>query len=96
VLEMLDGELEGEPARTHLLGAGDTDKALTTTASGFWLPERRLLEQVEEGDVLGRVYDLAGTVLEEVRAPSAGCVVMRKLIPTVHAGKVVCMLTGYE
>lgn len=92
VLGMLDGELEGAPSQYYLIGNGDVDDAIAVTQSGYFVPERRLLEWVEPGDVLGTVFDLAGNVLEEVRAPTAGYVVMRQLLPTVHAGKVVFML----
>ena len=97
VLEMLDGELEGAPAKHYLYGSGDVDSSIAVTRSGYFGPDRKLMDRVEAGEVLGRVYDLAGNVLEEVKAPSAGIVGLRQLLPTVHAGRVVFMLaTPYE
>ena len=92
VLGMLGGELEGEPSRYYLYGSGDADEGIAVTQSGYWIPEKKLLDRVEAGDVLGTVYDLAGNVLEELRAPSVGYVGYRKLLPTIHAGDVVFML----
>jgi predicted deacylase len=92
VVGMLDGDLEGQPSRHYLFGSGNTDAAITVTRSGYFLPERKLLDWVENGDLLGSVYDLAGNVLEELRAPTAGFVGLRQLLPTVNAGQVVFML----
>ncbi len=92
VMHMLEGELEGEPSPFYLHGPGNTDVALSVTTSGFFIPECELLEWVEAGDVLGRVYDLAGNVLEEIQAPVAGYIGLRRLLPTIHAGQTVFML----
>jgi len=97
VVGMLGGDLEGEPSRYYLFGSGNTDVAISVTRSGYFLPERKLLDWVEAGDLLGTVYDLAGNVLEEIQSPTAGYVGLRQLLPTVYAGKVVFMLGGkYE
>jgi predicted deacylase len=93
LLGMLAGPLEGERSQYYLCGAGDTDDAIAATVGGFFIPERKLLEWVQAGDVLGKTYDLAGNVLETLRAPSAGYVVMRQLLPTVHAGSIVFMIS---
>ncbi len=92
VVGMLAGDLEGEPSRYFLLGSGNTDAAISVTKSGFFLPQRKLLDWVEAGDLLGTVHDLAGYVLEEIRAPTCGYVGLRQLLPTVNAGQVVFML----
>ncbi len=93
VLGMLDGELEGEPSRYHLSGSSDLESmGARTTKSGYFVPGPGLLDWVETGNLLGTICDLAGNVLEEVRAPTSGYVVMRRLLPTVHAGQVVYTL----
>jgi predicted deacylase len=91
---LLDGDLEGEPSRFHLFGSGNTDVAIAVTKSGYFLPEAELLDWVEVDDLLGTVYDLAGNVLEEIRARAAGYVGLRRLLPTVDVGQVVFMLGG--
>jgi len=91
-LGMLDGELEGEPSPYYFCGVGNTDTALPVSRSGYFIPAVELLEWVEANDLLGAVYDLAGNVLEEIRAPSAGYVGLRQLLPTINAGDTVFML----
>ena len=86
--------MEGEPSRYCFFGSGNVDVAIAVTKSGYFLPEQELLDWVEVGDLLGTVYDLAGNVLEEIRAPIAGYVGLRQLLPTVNAGKVVFLLGG--
>lgn len=92
VVGMLGGDLEGTPSPHYLHGPGNTDVSLPVTKSGFFIPDCELLDCVEAGDVLGRVYDLAGNVLEEILAPTAGYIGLRQLLPTVHAGQFVFML----
>jgi len=92
LLGMIGGEMEAQPSQYYLYGEGDTDDAIAATKSGYFLAERQLLEWVQPGDVLAKVYDLAGNVLEELRSPAAGYLVMRQLLPTVHAGSIVLML----
>ena len=92
VLEMLEGSLEGEPSRYRWCADWNEVVAITVTKSGFFIPDKELYDPVETGDLLGRVYDLAGNVLEELRAPSAGYVGVRRLLPTAHAGNSAFML----
>lgn len=95
VLGMLDGDLEGESSRYYLAGSSDLESmGARATRSGYFVPGPGLLDWVEAGDLLGTVFDLAGNVLEEVRAPTSAYVVMRRLLPTVHAGQVVYTLAG--
>jgi predicted deacylase len=91
-LGMLEGALEGSPSPYYFRGVGNTDTALPVSQSGYFIPRAELLEWVEQGDLLGAVYDLAGNVLEEVRAPTAGYVGLRQLLPTINAGDTVFML----
>jgi predicted deacylase len=93
-LGMMEGELEGEPSPYYLCGVGNTDTALSVSRSGYFIPTVDLLNWVEEGDLLGTVYDLAGNVLEEIHSPSAGYVGLRQLLPTINAGDTVFMLAG--
>ncbi len=88
----LGGEMEGERSAIYLYGNGDTDDAITATKSGFFLAERPLMAWVQPGELLAKIYDLAGNVLEELRSPAAAYLVMRQLLPTVHAGSVCLML----
>ena len=93
VLGMLQGDLEGPPAEHYLYGNPERSM-ITARTSGYFLLARELLDWVEEGDLLATVLDLTGEVLEEVRATTAGYVVLRRLVPTVHAGDLLFFLTG--
>ena len=46
------------------------------------------------GDLLGRIVDLAGNVVEELQAPEDGSIVMRRLVPNVYGGQPVFLLAG--
>ena len=92
VLGMLDGEIEGEPARYYWCADWNEEVAICATRSGFFIPDCELYDPVVAGEVLGRVYDLTGAVLEELLAPSDGYVGVRRLLPTIHAGDSAFML----
>ena len=85
VLDMLDGELEGEPSQC-LYDEGNPALNLKASVGGFFVPECQVLDKVQAGDLLGVTYDFAGAVLEEFRAPEDGYVFIRRWSPTIHAG----------
>jgi predicted deacylase len=92
-LGMLDGAAPiTEPLR-ELAGEGDTDRSLAAPVSGFLRSLVEVLDEVEEGDVLGVVEDLAGVTLAEIRAPSRGTVIVRRFSPPVNAGDSAFLLT---
>jgi uncharacterized protein len=94
LLGMLDGAMEGERSPYYLCGNGDSDDTIKASTSGYFLPQRELLDWVEPGDLLGIVCDLAGNVLEELRSPNAAYLICRQLLPTVHAGSNVLTISG--
>ena len=53
-----------------------------------------MLDRVERGDVLGRVLAPDGSVVEEVRSPMDGVVIMMRMSPSVMPGTNVFMVTG--
>jgi predicted deacylase len=65
---------------------------LLAPASGMWVgnPELPFEEPVDEGTVLGRVYDLYGDVRGEVRAPGDGVVFGLRSRPAVLEGEWCC------
>ena len=94
VLGMLDGELEGEPAEYYWGADWNEDVAISATQNGFFIPDCELYQEVSAGQVLGRVYDLTGNVLEALRSPAAGFIGVRRLLPTIWAGETAFMLGG--
>ncbi len=81
-----------EPLR-ELAGDGDTDKSLSAPVGGFLRSCVDLLDEVEEGDLLGVIEDLAGVTIAEIRAPSRGTVIVHRFSPSVNAGDNAFLLT---
>ncbi len=94
VMGILPGAVEaGEPTH-HLSGTGDVDGSLTASAAGYLVRDVEALDRVERGDVLGRVLAPDGSVVEEVRSPMDGVVIMMRMSPPVTPGTNVFMVTG--
>ena len=93
---MLEGtpELTGQPIL--LRGGGNLDLAITADVSGYLRSAVELLDEVESGDTLGTVYDVYGSPVQEIRAPHAGKVVMRRETPVIFIGEMVYALTSAE
>jgi predicted deacylase len=93
IMGMLEGDLEGSPARHYLYGNPETTM-VTARTSGFLVLQRELLDWVEEDQLLATILDLTGEVVEEVRATTRGYVLLRQLVPTVQAGDLLFYLVG--
>jgi predicted deacylase len=92
------GMIHSEPQRRelqhYLIGQGDTDLPMHVKNSGYYHTFFNLLDYVEQGQVIGVVYNEVGDILEEVRAPSTGRIVLQRARPMVMAGEGVGMITG--
>jgi uncharacterized protein len=82
-LEMLPGE--PEPAHPALRSVGSF-VWLYATAGGWWDAAAPAGTEADEGDVLGRVRNLWGDELEEIRAPAPGVVLFVTTSPAVDDG----------
>jgi predicted deacylase len=91
---MLPGQPSGRPASYHLLGAGNTDDPIRVTTSGYFVSDVALLEQVRAGQVIGRVLDFAGEMIEAIHARWPGRAVMIRGLPMIHAGEGAFLITG--
>jgi predicted deacylase len=74
------------PPRMRLRSSGDVDLALAVTHGGILLEGVALLQAVRSGDTLGRVIDDRGQVLETLRAPADGVVIMARRTARVCPG----------
>jgi predicted deacylase len=75
-----------KPAR-RIISGGDVDKDLQAASrAGLFIPAVKHSEKVAKGQLLGRIIDIAGTVLEEIRSPHEGWVVVLKRRPHVKPG----------
>ncbi len=84
------------PPTYYLSGNGNIDLMPTFSTSGLFRPSVRVLQSVRENDVIGRVFDLDGTVLEEIRTPEAGRIVFLRAVPAVSPGEYVFLVTPEE
>jgi len=91
-LGVVPGTAPERPEPLVVRGGGDLDFAVRTGCSGFLISDAALLDRVDAGDRLGTVFNLMGEPVEEVRAPRAGYVMMRRETPMVRAGDMVYAL----
>jgi hypothetical protein len=83
-LHMIEGRPEGLPAEWILLEMGPEGEMMFSNCGGFFLPEVSLSAEVRRGEVMGRIFDLLGDVVEEVRAPHDGLVASYRTYPQVN------------
>lgn len=93
-LGMLPGEPVLQPVRRHLFGSGNLDRPVLAGASGYFIADVELLEEVEAGQPLARILGAYGEVLEVLHAPRSGCVGMLRGLPMIHAGDGAALVTG--
>jgi predicted deacylase len=81
------GMIEGQP----VVWAGQPvrlERGVIVLSEAGGVFERAVMvgDQVEEGDLLGRVFDFDGSLLEEIRAPAAGVMLTVIAAPAIRAG----------
>lgn len=79
----------GPPAKPaqRVTSGGDVEKDLLTAGhAGLFIHAARQAEKVRQGQLLGRIIDIAGTVLEELHSPFDGWVMVLKRRPHVQPG----------
>jgi predicted deacylase len=78
----------------HLFGDGNTDEGLTASHRGFCIPTVETMQDVRQGEELGRICNLLGETLQTFRAPCDGIVVMVRKYPIVEPGEPLFLITG--
>lgn len=81
------GMLEGAPARpgqSVLCGRG---KQINSTKSGVWQPAIREGDMVEQGQLLGRLTDYFGNVIEEFHAEARSLILYYWSSPAINADR---------
>lgn len=92
-LKIIKGEIRLPPDQRRLCGEGDVDVALGVNRGGLFQSHVRLLDEVKAGDLLGEVRDLAGEVIEEIRANSDGIIELVRSTPRVFPGETVYLIS---
>lgn len=91
-LGILPGAAAEAVERRYFVGDGDVDQSVIAGRSGFFAPTASLLEAVDQGAVVGEILDLFGDVVETVRSPGSGVVMMLRGRPVVESGEPLCVI----
>jgi predicted deacylase len=75
-----------------LVGDADLDQTTSVNMPGFFVVRVDLVEEVQEGQIIGIVRDLFGRTIEEVTAPLEGVIGMLRGRPQVMPGDSVCLV----
>lgn len=99
VLEALGMLAPGAPRTrpaTWLHGDGDVDGFTAASADGLFERTVALLDEVEGGQLVGRILGAPGEVLEEVRAPASGVVTTLQRAAAVRRGRPLVGVTAHR
>jgi predicted deacylase len=93
-LNILPGAVAAKAPVHSLYGDGDLDASITAARRGFLVPTAQLLQEVKQGQELGRTLDARGQLVEVFKSPRDGVVGMIHVFPVVDAGDSVFLVTG--
>ncbi len=79
------GMLEGPPARPAQSVLRGSGKQINSTKSGIWQPAIREGDVVEEGQLLGRLTDYFGNVIQEFHAEAKSLILYYWSSPAINA-----------
>lgn len=93
------GMLSGLPRQLstthHLLGDGNLDTVISASVAGRFQVLVSLLDEVKQGDCLGKVQDDFGQTIEEITADQDGVVIMIRRLQRVEVGDGLIHLTNH-
>ncbi len=81
------GMLEGAPARPEQSVLHGRGKQINSTKSGIWHPVIREGDIIEQGQLLGRLTDYFGTVIEEFHAEARSLILYYWSNPAINADR---------
>ncbi len=90
---ILRGEIDHRATSRRLRCSGTVEEMLACNVGGFIVAEVKPLDRVHKGDILARMYDEAGQVLEELKADMDGIAVYVVATPSVTPGDMCVMLS---
>lgn len=91
-LGIVPGPIELRSPELDLEGDGDIDLALAAQTSGYFVSKVDLLQLIRPGEVIGIVRGMHGEILEEIRSPEEGYVIMLRSLSVVHPGDSVALI----
>lgn len=86
-LSILGGEVERVPLELHLFGEGNVERGINSPGKGFVTNAVDLFDRVSKGQLLGRLVDLFGETIAELRSPCDGIIGLRREFPVVDEGE---------
>ena len=96
-LGILSGDAaSGRRVEWRLEGDGNIEAGATSTKAGFFVPLVGILEQVKEGQELGRTVDFHGKTIETFRAPSNGVMALVRQFRMIEPGEPMFVVTAVE
>ena len=96
-LDILPGNVaSGEQVEWRLEGDGNIEGGAVSTKAGFFVPRAGILDQVQEGQELGRTVDFHGRTIETFRAASNGVIALVRQFRMVEPGEPMFVVTDVE
>ncbi len=83
-----------QPLRLH--GSGDVDVAMKASQGGLFFTSLELGAKIRKGDLLGVLRSVEGRMLEEVRSPEEGVLVMIRCTPRVFSGELIVVVSSED
>lgn len=94
-LGMLSGSPQPSPTTHHLLGDGNLDTVISASVAGRFQVLVNILDEVKQGDHLGKIQDEFGQTIEEITADQDGVVIMIRRLKHVAVDDGLIHLTNH-
>ena len=94
-LKMIRGEIRKIQPKFQLLGDGDMDESITASVSGYLVPKVNMLSRVTKGQLLGEILGPANELLEKIKSPTNGVIVLiRRSAAVIESESITFLVTG--
>ncbi len=96
-LDMKSTQISNLPETYTLTRSPDDEKEfIHSPASGILKSYVQVGDYVKAGDIIGTISDVFGKVLETIRAPNEGMVLISRTIPSINIGEWICAIMKVE
>ena len=93
-LKMIKGKSSNIQPEFQLLGNGDMEESIAATVSGYLVPKVDMLSRVKKDQLLGEILGPANELLEEIKSPHNGVIVLIRRSSAVMEGESTFLVTG--
>ena len=93
-LKMIEGVISSPPPEFQLLGDGDMEESIAASVSGYLVPKVDMLSRVKKAQLLGEIIGPANEVLEKIKSPHDGVIVLIRRSAAVIKGESTFLVTG--